>query len=359
LRVRVQGRGRGDAEDLIRAKVKVLPAPACVACPRGGAGLVRHMAVARARRPAMLHPWRSHRGLRREGRAVESPDRQLRYFVKIAELRSLSRAAEILDLTQSGISRQLASLEAYVGKPLFVRTGRGVELTDAGTKLFAAAKQAYGNIDEALDTIRDREGVTQGHVRLAVIHTLSYYYMSDVVAEFISQRENVNLSLMGRSSPEVVALVESGKADIGFVYESAVDSADLVPTFLFEDEMCVIAHATSGLPCEIDLTTDRSRLVSFPSHYALRKMLNSSGLHPEIAAEAETIDAMLKLVSSRVGVCVLPSRIPDKLLLDYGLVKHRIVKPRLRRRVIAIVRKDRHLPPLVRELTEIALANAK
>jgi DNA-binding transcriptional LysR family regulator len=88
-------------------------------------------------------------------------------------------------------------------------------------------------------------------------------------------------------------------------------------------------------------------------------MLKSGGLHLEIAAEAETIDAMLKLVSSRVGICVLPSRIPEKLLLDYGLTKRPIVRPMLRRRVVAIVRKDRRLPPLVQDLIDVALANVK
>jgi hypothetical protein len=63
---------------------------------------------------------------------MENLDRQVRYFIKIAELKSLSRAADSLDLTQSGLSRQLATLEAYLGKPLFSRTGRGVELTAAG-----------------------------------------------------------------------------------------------------------------------------------------------------------------------------------------------------------------------------------
>ena len=63
---------------------------------------------------------------------MDTVDRQVRYFLKVAELKSLSKAAEALDLTQSGLSRQVASLEAYLGKPLFVRTGRGIELTEAG-----------------------------------------------------------------------------------------------------------------------------------------------------------------------------------------------------------------------------------
>jgi DNA-binding transcriptional LysR family regulator len=287
---------------------------------------------------------------------MENPDRQLRYFVRIAELKSLSRAAEALGMTQSGISRQLAVLETYLGKPLFSRTGRGVELTDVGAKLFAAVKPAYVGIDDALDIVRDHEGVTQGHVRLAVIHTLSYYFMSDVVAEFMSQRENVNLSLMGRSSPEVVALVESGKADIGFVYDSAVTTAGLALTPLFEDEMCLIAPAADDLPPALDLATASCRLVGFPPHYALRRMLQTNGLHLDVVAEAETVDAILRLVSSRIGYCVLPSQIPDKLLADYGLQKRRISRPTLRRRVVAIVRNDRRVPPLVQDLVKVALA---
>ena len=110
---------------------------------------------------------------------MDTPDRQLRYFLRIAELKSLSRAAEDLDQTQSGLSRQLAALEAHVGKPLFVRTGRGVELTEAGARLLDGIQPAYQSIDRVLEAVRQREGVTQGTVRLATAHTLSYYFMAE------------------------------------------------------------------------------------------------------------------------------------------------------------------------------------
>ncbi len=285
---------------------------------------------------------------------MDTPDRQLRYFVRIAELKSLSRAAEDLDQTQSGLSRQLAALEAHVGKPLFVRTGRGVELTEAGARLLEGIQPAYRAIDQALEAVRQREGVTQGSVRLATVHTLSYYFMADVVAQFVSSREHVNLSVMGRSSPEVVTLVESGKADIGFVYDAAVASEALASTPLFDDDMCLIVRDGVAAEDGVDLGAMALRLVGFPSHYALRKMIHSAGLQPEFVAEAETIDAMLKLVSSGVGACILPSRIPQKLLTDYGLRKVAIGSPVLRRRVVAITLAQRQPLPLVHELLDCA-----
>ncbi|HRL22914.1 LysR family transcriptional regulator [Alcaligenes sp. SDU_A2] len=289
---------------------------------------------------------------------METLDRALRYFLCIAHVESLSRAADELGQNQSGISKQLAALERTLGKPLFVRTGRGVRLTDAGQLLREAIEPAYRRIDLAVDTIRQRHGVSQGTVRLATVHTLSYYFMADVAASFMSSHPNANLSLLGRSSPDVVALVESGKADIGFVYDAAVDCADLISHPLFDDQMCLISARTEPLP-NADLNTQPLRLVGFPSHYALRRMVHSSGLEPEFVAEAETIDAMLRLASSGVGDCILPTRIPDKLLADYGLRKFPIAHPPLQRRVVAILRADRQPQALTTALLSCAMTIAQ
>ncbi|ARB46393.1 MULTISPECIES: LysR family transcriptional regulator [Alloalcanivorax] len=288
---------------------------------------------------------------------MDTPDRQLRCFVHIAELKSLSKAAEELNRTQSWISKELAALETGLGKSLFTRTGRGVVLTEAGEKLYEVLKLSYQQIDQAVDAIRQEHGITRGTVRLATVHTLSYYFMSDVVASFVSKHPSVNLSLLGRSSPEVVELVESGKADLGFVYDSAVASRSLNSQPLFDDDMCLITHQESALGVDgsIDLNDVDLRLVGFPSHYALRRMLQSGGLKPIYVAEAETIDAMLKLVSSDVGACILPGRIPDALLADYQLRKVRIVNPLLRRKVVAISPGKRSSLPLAEDLLQCAL----
>jgi DNA-binding transcriptional LysR family regulator len=287
---------------------------------------------------------------------LENFDRPIRYFVRIAELKSLSRAADLLDLTQSGLSRQLGSLETYLGKALFSRTGRGVELTGAGKLLLDAAKSGYSLIDDAVETVREREGVTQGNVRVAAVHTLSYYFTADVLSTFLGTRPRVKLSLMCRSSPEVVELVESGKADIGFLYDSVLASGELTSTPLFHDEMCLIAYQDDEVEECIDLTVARLKLVGFPPGYALRRMLEGGGTRPEIVAEAETVDAMLRLVASRVGACILPSRMPDNIIGNYGLKKIRILKPTMRRRVVVVVQAGRHPTGLIRELLETAVA---
>jgi len=289
---------------------------------------------------------------------MDSLDRQLRYFLKIAQFSSLSKAAEELDVSQSGLSRQLSVLEAYLGKPIFVRTGRGVALTGAGEKLAEVVGPAYDSIDQILDTLREREGITEGSLRIATIHTLSYYFVSDLLARFITQHERVNLSVMARSSPDVVDLVEKGKADIGFVYDSAVASDMLDSVVLLEDEMCLMVQA-GRLSEDLVLILDACplQLVGFPEHYALRRMLKNAGLDDRVVAEAETIDSMLRLVSLGVGACILPVSMPSRLLADYGLVKVSLAAPGLRRRVVAIVRCDTPTPSLARQLLKMAVTH--
>jgi DNA-binding transcriptional LysR family regulator len=285
--------------------------------------------------------------------ALEILDRPLRYFLCIAELGSLSRAAEKLDQSQSGLSKQLAQLEASLGQALFVRTGRGVTLTEAGEQLYASLLPAYRAIDAATEAARLHRA-NHGSVRLATVHTLSYYFTGDVVARFVSTRPHANLSLFGRSSPDVVSLVESGKVDLGFVYDVAVDTDSVTTWPLFDDRMALVARMDSHSGETVDLTAGELRLVGFPPHYALRRMLHSGGVKASFVAEAETIDAMLQLVASGVGACVLPARIPDELLADYGLRKLSISQPLLSRLIVAITPRDKPLSPLARQLLETA-----
>ncbi|WP_460125041.1 LysR family transcriptional regulator [Pseudomonas sp. S2_C03] len=277
-------------------------------------------------------------------------DSKIRSFLCISMHGSISKASEHLEISQPSLSRQLASLEAFVGRPLFKRTGRGLILTDAGTHLAASAGPAFIAIDSALTQIREQFGVTQGNLRLATVHTLTYYFLGAVVARFVHENEDVNVSFMARSSTEVVKLVESGRAELGFVYDSAVASAELVSQSLFMESMCIVIRAEEVAPQgTLDLHEACPRLVVFPQGYALRRMLDTSGITYTIAAEVETVDAMLELVSSGVGACILPSFIPSRVLEQYQLKRVPDITPALTRKVVAIFKSDQEPSAVTRE----------
>lgn len=283
---------------------------------------------------------------------IDSFDTKIRYFLKVADTASLSRAADDLGLSQPALSRNIAALEKHLGGALFARTGRGMKLTADGHSLVQAAGPAYMQIDTALSALREKKNrEIRGTLKIAAIHTVNYYYASDLLARFVSNHSKVNVSILARSSPEVVYLVEKGKADIGFVYASAVSSDILESRPLFTDEMCLI-NRPEDLPDDgpVALSQLTLPLVAFPETYALRRMLKSADLNDHVVAEAETINAMLRLCSMGIGGCILPQQVPSSLLTDYGLRKTQLQPPGLRRRVIAIIRNDVMPGTLSREL---------
>jgi DNA-binding transcriptional LysR family regulator len=287
-------------------------------------------------------------------------DYQARLFIEIAAHKSLSAAAEALSLTQSGLSRHLASLEEFIGQALFIRHGRGVELTEPGRKLLEVVSAAYQLVDNTILQLRNEHGVTDGSIHIATIHTLSYYFMAEVAAKFMAQRPSASLALLGRSSPGVVELVESGRAEIGFAYDSAVASDQLEITPLFEDTMCLVVHESSRFAsrASVDLRAESVPLVAFPVGYALRKMLHTKEFEATVAAEVETVDAMLKLVSMTNGQCILPVLIPEKLLQEYQLVRVKIEQPLMRRLIVAVTRRGRPLSGMTALMLEIARESA-
>jgi DNA-binding transcriptional LysR family regulator len=208
--------------------------------------------------------------------------------------------------------------------------------------------------------LRNQHGVTDGSVHVATIQTLSYYFMAEVVARFMAQRPSASVALLGRSSPGVVELVEAGRAEIGFVYDVAVASDELDIAPLFEEHMCLVVHENSKLAshASVDLGEETPPLVVFPASYALRRMLHTKEFDAKVAAEVETVDAMLKLVSLTNGQCILPNLIPAKLLQEYQLVRIRIEQPVMCRRVVAITRRGRPLSSMTALMLQIARESA-
>lgn len=288
-------------------------------------------------------------------RGVGESDRRLRYFLTIAALGSMSKAADELGISQPSLSRQMAALEAYLGRPVFDRNGRGMVLSEAGKALHRAVAPAFQLIDDAIAKARDASSVGHASLRIAAVHTLTYYFLGDLVSAVTHEGGDANLHLMARSSPEVVDLVASGKAELGFVYDSAVASPGLVSVDLFEDEMCLIVRLDDTSYGDVaNLWQTHQRLVAFPEHYALRKMLQHSRLNYVVSAETDTVDSALELVSAGIGNCLLPCRIPDRLLLDHKLKKVPITGGTLARKVVAIHRDGYPLFPLAALTLNIA-----
>jgi DNA-binding transcriptional LysR family regulator len=122
--------------------------------------------------------------------------RHLRYFIAVAEERSVTRAAERLWVAQPGLSRQIRDLERELGAQLFDRHSRGVEPTDVGELFLERARVALAAVDAAGATGRDAAAGVVGTVRLGVSLDTSWALTAGVLDEFARTRPSVELTLL-------------------------------------------------------------------------------------------------------------------------------------------------------------------
>ena len=152
--------------------------------------------------------------------------RHLRYFVAIAEERSISRAAERLWVAQPGLSSQIRRLEDELGVTLFTRHTRGVDLTDAGERFLERARIALAAADDALAVGRDLEAGIVGGVRLGLASEAPAAVTPGLLAGFAREHPNVEVTVVTSYSGALMRDLRDGRLD-ALIVPSAFESAEL------------------------------------------------------------------------------------------------------------------------------------
>lgn len=139
-------------------------------------------------------------------------------FLAIAELRSLTRAALHLNSNQSMLSRQLNALERECNARLFVRTGRGVELTEMGLRIFPQVKALLEDAERLELGIRGEAHLPVGQVTLGLLPSLSHPLIGELFSRLHAQFPEVRLRVLEGSSGQVEEWLADARVDIALLY---------------------------------------------------------------------------------------------------------------------------------------------
>ncbi|SEE98415.1 DNA-binding transcriptional regulator, LysR family [Burkholderia sp. WP9] len=287
-------------------------------------------------------------------KTLASRDNQLRMFVAVAKASSLREAAEILAITQPALSKQIRALETALDTKLFLRHGRGMQLTPDGQALFLKVEPLLNSLDAAFEHSGhlSRHG---GTLRIATVQTLIAYFIPELSRQMLALYPDVHLTIHCDSSANVVESVERGKADIGFVYETAVDVPDLISEPLFEERLALYTAADDDTDAHALTNLAALKLILPPKPYALRRMVERSlggSVQPYI--ECDSLELSLRLVSISGGVTVLPESLPRDMVEDRGL-RRTPLNAVPSRRLVAISRSVRGQSRAFDAALEIAL----
>lgn len=174
----------------------------------------------------------------------------LRYFIAIARAGHMTRAARALGVTQPALSAMLRKLETEAGAPLLDRTGRGVELTEAGRIFLRHAEESVARADAGIRAVRELVGLQAGSIRVGGGATATTYLLPPVVGQMRRAHPGVRFYIREAGSSAVAAAVSSGELDLGIVTLPIKGpiSEDLVKVPLVTDELRLIAPANQDSP---------------------------------------------------------------------------------------------------------------
>jgi DNA-binding transcriptional LysR family regulator len=143
--------------------------------------------------------------------------RHLETFVKVSALKSFTKAAEELYLTQPTVSKQIVDLERYFGIKLIDRTKRNVTLTKAGEILLGYAKDFVYLRKEAIDAMADFKGLRKGSIHVGASTTPGIYILPGLLNTFRKQYQGIQIKLTISDTKDVVGKMVHGEIDIGLV----------------------------------------------------------------------------------------------------------------------------------------------
>jgi LysR family nitrogen assimilation transcriptional regulator len=287
--------------------------------------------------------------------------KQLEYFRHVAELGSFTRAASFLSVVQPALSRQVRQLETELGQNLFERNGRGVVLTDAGTRLLEHARGILTQVGRARQELEDQRNGDSGHFTLGLPPTLGRSVTVPLVKAFECRLPNSQLATVEGLSAYMVEWLNLGRIDCALVYNAlGSPTLDLQP--LLEEQLFLIAPLPARGARKARKSVTLAELADYPLNipsrpHAMRMSVESAlagvDVKIKVAHEIECIPAIIDLVRQGHGYAVLPLNAVKSTPWSDEVVVKPILAPILRTSLSIATSAQRPRSPLLRKAVDV------
>ena len=249
-----------------------------------------------------------------EGSSCKSPAFQLQQvegFLEVARRGSVSRAAEALYITQPTLTARLHGLERELGAQLFVRTPRGMRLTEAGHAWVPFAERVMRALVEGRDALDQVMSASAGHLVIASAPAVSTYVLPALLERFVSAHQRVEVSVRTGHTEELVDLVLREEVQLGLGRVIHHPDLELRP---FHKEglvlVCAPEHSFTARRSVTMADVTSEKLIMFDrtsSYYEItHAALLSSRVKLKRYMELDSIEAAKKMVERGLGVALLP-----------------------------------------------------
>src|SRR5829696_7257921 len=256
---------------------------------------------------------------------------QIEAFLEVARHQNLSRAAEALFVSQPTLTARLQSLEASLGERLFVRTRRGMRLTEAGEAFLPFAEHAVTALAEGRERLGELRRGVAGRLVLGAPPTVSTYTLPALLARFHAAHPGVRLAVKTGTSEEILQMVLHDQVQLG------------ITRSLHHAETETAPPGTDGRARLADLAGEVLVLFGRSSSFLefTTATFRQAGVLPRSVLELDNIEAAKKMVERGLGVSLVPASTVGAELAAGTLTRIELVDAApVRREIVAVRRKD-------------------
>lgn len=280
--------------------------------------------------------------------------KQLECFVRVAEFGSFTKAAAVLNISQSVVSRQVRQLEVELQEHLLTRNGRGVLLTGSGQRLFEHGKGILRQVQVAREDLREQRDTLSGKVVIGLPPSISRRHTVALVTEFRRRFPNCILGIKEGLTHSVREWLLLGRLDFALLFNPG-QNAQLQYEHIHSEPLMLIGSQHSDLPASVEMKDLGAFPLITPSEpHTIRRLIETEATRHEVqlnvCLEVDSIPSLLELIDLNMGYGVLFSSalVNSKGQLE-GLKAAQIVKPTIQTHLFVATFEQRPLSRLAEQ----------
>jgi LysR family hydrogen peroxide-inducible transcriptional activator len=285
--------------------------------------------------------------------------RALQYFVKLADLRHFSNAAEACFVSQPTLSTQIRKLEDELGVQLVERSPKKVMLTAVGQEIAERARLVLRDIDQIRTVARRSGNPAEGTLRLGLFPTLAPYLLPHVVPEIRRTYPALRLQLSEEKTEDILRLLHQGALDAALL-ALPVPEDNLSMEILFEEPFVLAVPAGHPLAAReaIDMNDlSGTELLLLEEGHCLREhaleVCTLAGAHERVDFHATSMETLRQMVAAEVGITLMPLlSVKPPIARTGNIVLRRFADPQPSRTIALVWRSSSALAPFLAELAD-------
>ncbi|MGA9225378.1 MAG: LysR family transcriptional regulator [Mesobacillus sp.] len=246
--------------------------------------------------------------------------RHLEYFSEVAEQLSFTKASQTLHVSQPSISKAIKNLEGELGVPLFYRSSKQLELTDAGKAVLMNAKKVLEAFKNLTLELTDLMELKSGEIRIGIPPIVGAAFFSKLISQYKEKYPLVKITLTEVGTKKIKKGVEEGSLDIGLICTLPAQGSSFEIINVIKDPLMLIVHRDHALASKKEVHFSELKnepFILYRKDFTLYDLIieecSKNNFQPNIVCESSQKDFLLGMVEGKMGIALLPSKICENI----------------------------------------------